>query len=97
MSADKDAPFHAFVARGPKTGTLLYVHKHRDGSYVISMTRFEKDYIKVANSADLLDWLEKGYRLRMSNKKGGVASLSLIAQGKIYHPVVCETIAEASK
>ena len=57
MSADKDAGLHAFVARGPKTGTLLYPHKPRDGSYVVSMTRFEKDYIKVANSADLLDWL----------------------------------------
>lgn len=88
MSADKDAGFHAFVARGPKTGTLLYPHKHRDGSYVVSMTRFEKDYIKVANSADLLDWLEKGYRLRMSNKEGGVTSPSLIEPKKIYRPII---------
>lgn len=88
MSADKDAPLHAFVARGPKTGTLLYAHKHRDGSYVVSMTRFEKDYIKVAKSADLLNWLEKGYRLRMSNKDAGVVSPSLVEPSKIYRPVV---------
>ena len=88
MSEDKDAGLHAFLARGPKTGTLLYPHKHRDGSYVLSMTRFEMDSIKVDNSADLLGWLEKGYRLRMSNKEGGVASPSLIEPGKIYRPVV---------
>lgn len=88
MSADKDAALHAFVARGPKSGVLLYPHKHRDGTYVVSMTRFEKDYIKVVNSADLLGWLEKGYRLRMSNKDAGVASPSLIEPGKIFRPVV---------
>lgn len=88
MSADKDAGLHAFVARGPKTGVLLYPHKHRDGSYVVSMTRFEIDYIKVAESAELLDWLEKGYRLRMSNKDAGVASPSLVEPRKIYRPVV---------
>lgn len=65
---------HAFVARGPKAGAMLFPHKHRDGSYVVSTTRFEKDYIKVFDSADLLNWLEKGYRLRMSNKDAGVAS-----------------------
>ena len=88
MTADKDVGLHALVARGPKAGTLLYPHKHRDGNYVVSMTRFEKDYIKVAYAADLLDWLEKGYRLRMSNKEGGVPSPSLIEPGKIYRPVV---------
>ena len=88
MSADQDAGLHAFVARGPKTGVLLYPHKHRDGSYVVSMTRFEKDYIKVAKSAELLDWLEKGYRLRLSNKDAGVASPCLVEPRKIYRPVV---------
>ncbi len=87
MSADKDAGLHAFVARGPKAGTLLYPHKHRDGSYVVSMTRFEKDYIHVIDRADLLGWLEKGYRLRMSNKESGVASPSLVEPSKIYRPV----------
>jgi hypothetical protein len=88
VSADKDAGLHAFVARGPKTGVLLYPHKHRDGNYVVSMTRFEKDYIKVAKSAELVDWLEKGYGLRMSNKDAGVASPSLVEPRKIYRPVV---------
>jgi len=87
MSADKAIGLHAFVARGPKAGTLLYPHKHRDGSYVVSMTRFDKDYIYVTDPGDLLGWLEKGYRLRMSNEDGGVASPSLIAPNAIYRPV----------
>ena len=88
MSASDDQILHAFVRRGANAGTILFPHKHKDGSYVVSKTRFEKDYVKVAQSADLLDWLEKGYRLRMSNKESGIASPSLIEPGKIYRPVV---------
>ena len=73
---------HAFVSRGPKVGTILYPHKHRDGSYVVSMTRFEKDYIQVEDCNDLLGWLEKGYRLRMSNKD---------EPGAIYRPVTLKS------
>lgn len=87
MSADKSAGLHAFVTRGPQAGTLLFPHKHRDGSYVVSMTRFEKDYVHITDPTDLLGWLEKGYRLRMSHRDGGVASPSLIEPGKIYRPV----------
>lgn len=77
----------SFVARGALAGTRLLPHKHRDGCYVVSMTRFERDYIRVADPADLLSWLEKGYRLRMSNKDGGVPAPSLIDPGAIYRPV----------
>ncbi len=83
-----DAPhLHAFVSRGPKAGIILYPHRHRDGGYVVSMTRFEKDYIEVTDSSELLGWLEKGYRLRMSNKDGGIPAPSLIEPGAIYRPV----------
>lgn len=79
---------HAFVSRGPKAGTILYPHRHRDGSYVVSMTRFEKDYVHVADAAELLGWLEKGFRLRMSNKESGVSSPSLIEPRGIFRPVM---------
>lgn len=79
---------HAFVARGPKAGIILYPHRHRDGNYVVSMTRFEKDYVFVGDPSELLGWLEKGFRLRMSNKDGGVASPSLIKPEKIFRPVI---------
>jgi hypothetical protein len=88
MQKSNKPKLHAFVARGANAGTLLYPHKHRDGSYVVSMTRFEKDYIHVTDPADLLGWLEQGYRLRMSNKEGGITSPSLIEPSKIYRPVV---------
>lgn len=87
MVPERSACFHAFVSRGPKAGTVLYPHIHADGCYVVSLTRFGKDYIRVADPAALLGWLEKGYRLRMSNEKAGVASPSLIEPGSIYRPV----------
>jgi hypothetical protein len=79
---------HAFVSRGPKAGTLIYPHKHEDGAYVVSMTRFERDYKRIFNPSELLGWLEKGYRLRMSNPPAGVAAPSLIAPSSIYRPVL---------
>lgn len=78
---------HAFVSRGPNFGTILYPHKHKDGRYVVSMTRFEKDYVYVDHANDILGWLEKGYRLRMSNKDAGVPSPSLVEPGAIFRPV----------
>ena len=78
---------HAFVSRGPKAGTLLYPHQHKDDTYVVSMTRFEKDYVHLTDLDGVLDWLEKGFRLRMSNKQGGVPAPSLIEPGAIYRPV----------
>ena len=78
---------HAFVSRGPKAGTLLHPHLHKDGTYVVSMTRFEKDYVHLADLDEVLGWLEKGFRLRMSNKLGGIPAPSLIAPKAIYRPV----------
>jgi hypothetical protein len=78
---------HAFVSRGANAGTILYPHQHRDGRYVVSMTRFEKDYIYVDDGVELLGWLEKGYRLRMSNKDGGVPAPSLIEPGAVFRPI----------
>lgn len=79
---------HAFVRNGDKRGSLLFPHRYRDGSYVVSKTRFEKDYIKVTDEADLLLWLEKGYSLRMSNAANGVKQPSLIEPRKIYRPIL---------
>lgn len=81
-------PLHAFVSRGQHAGKLLYPHRHRDGAYVVSKTRFERDYIRVIDHDELLDWLQKGYRLRMSNPDAGIAAPSLIEPSAIYRPVV---------
>ena len=83
----KSAKLHAFVSRGRNAGKLLLPHMHEDGAYVVSMTRFERDYIRVTDPEDLLGWLEKGYRLRMSNSAAGINAPSLIEPGAIYRPV----------
>jgi len=79
---------HAFVSRGARSGELLFPHKHEDGSYVVSKTRFEADYIRVTSETDILPWLEKGYGLRMSNPANGITAPSLITPESIFRPVI---------
>ncbi|ESQ73503.1 hypothetical protein [Asticcacaulis sp. AC402] len=86
MSRSSKLQLHAFVARGPKAGTVIYPHEHQDGSFVVSMTRFAKDYVYLRDPDDIPVWLEKGYRLRMSNKDAGVPAASLIVPSKIFRP-----------
>jgi hypothetical protein len=86
-SNGRTPPLHAFVSRGANAGKLLFPHRHEDGAYVVSITRFERDYIRISSSDELLGWLEKGYRLRMSNPNCGVPQPSLIAPTAIYRPV----------
>ncbi|WP_380874283.1 hypothetical protein ACFB49_46910 [Sphingomonas sp. DBB INV C78] len=79
---------HAFVSRGQHTGKLLYPHLHRDDAYIVSRTRFERDYVRVSDPAELIGWLEKGYRLRMSNPDVGITAPSLVEPGAIYRAVL---------
>jgi hypothetical protein len=55
------------VKRGRSVGVVLSPHLHKDNHYVVSMSRFEKDYVRVKNETDLLDWVVNGYSVRMSN------------------------------
>lgn len=41
------------VSRGKEEGIVLTPHKHEDGKYVASMSRFEKDYIYVDSLREL--------------------------------------------
>jgi len=88
MTLAKGRRIHAFVARGQHAGKLLYPHRHKDGSYIVSMTRFERDYVRVRDFDEILSWLERGFRLRMSNPLDGVTAPSLIEPGAIYRPVI---------
>lgn len=56
----------AYVLRGKNAGLELAPHRHADGLYVASMTRFSKDYLRVASVEALADLLDQGYRIRMS-------------------------------
>ena len=55
------------VKRGRYIGTVLSPHLHEDGHFVVSLSRFENDYVRVKNEADLIHWVAKGYSVRMSN------------------------------
>lgn len=79
---------HAFVSRGARSGELLLPHKHEDGTYVVSKTRFEDDYVRIRKEGEILAWLEKGYGLRMSNPDKGVKAPSLIMPESIFRPVI---------
>lgn len=78
------AGIHSIVARGKDAGLVLHPHLYPDGSYVVSKSRFEDDYVKVRELSEIGSWVRKGYSLRMSNvreapRRGPV----LIAPGSI--------------
>ena len=57
------------VSRGGEPGVVLTPHFHDDGKYVASMTRFEKDYIRVESFRELSILAKHGFSIRMSNPK----------------------------
>jgi hypothetical protein len=72
------------VKRGLSVGTILTPHQHEDKNFVVSLTRFEKDYVRINNEAELIDWVAKGYSVRMSNPDvKSHRSPSLISPGSI--------------
>ena len=73
----------ALVKRGQHIGKKLYPHLHKDGAYVVSMTRFEKDYIRVFTMEDVKNHISKGYSVRMSNPTAGISASSLMAPSGI--------------
>jgi hypothetical protein len=73
---------HALVRRGKAAGTVLSPHVHTDGCYVVSVSRYEKDYIRIRAIDELKEYLRRGYSLRMSNEATHRAP-SLIAPASI--------------
>ncbi|MBW0117150.1 hypothetical protein [Pseudonocardia abyssalis] len=58
--------FSYVVVRGRDAGLVLRPHEHADGCYVVSFTRFKRDYVRVPIGERLSPWLKRGYSLRMS-------------------------------
>ena len=71
------------VTRGKGLGTVLTPHRHGDGHCVVSLTRFEKDYIRVEQESDLFDWVSRDYRVQMREAGNPRSAASLIAPGSI--------------
>lgn len=53
--------------RGQYKGKPLYPHKHKDGMYVASSSRYEVDYIPVETEDELVSLVKAGFGARMSN------------------------------
>jgi curli biogenesis system outer membrane secretion channel CsgG len=74
----------SIVKRGISAGTILTPHLQKDGCFVVSLSRFEKDYVRLAEESELMDWVSKGYSVRMSNPSvKSHRSPSLIAPSSI--------------
>lgn len=70
------------VTRGKNAGAILTPHRHANGTYVVSHTRFEKDYIYLEDESEIGAYLKKGYKLRMSDPGTG-SSPSLVSNASI--------------
>jgi len=57
----------AQVSRGPQKGEIVTPHQHEDGTYVVSPTRFKKDYIRVVTLEDFASQIRNGLNGRMSS------------------------------
>lgn len=68
--------------RGQFKGEPLFPHKHKDGMYIASSSRYEVDYIPVETEAELESLVRAGYGARMSNSEINQAQ-SFISSDKI--------------
>ena len=54
------------IRSGRNRGIVCTPHVHSDGRYVVSKTRFARDYIRLSSLHDVFAHLLQGHRLRMS-------------------------------
>lgn len=52
--------------RGKTAGLVFTPHCQSDGTYVVSKTRFSKDYIHVHSAEEIIEHVKQGYSVRMS-------------------------------
>lgn len=57
----------AYKSRGDHKGKPLYPHRHKDGTYIASSSRFEADYVPVETEDELEALVRSGLGARMSN------------------------------
>lgn len=72
----------AYKSRGKYKGQPMYPHKHSNGTYVASPSRFEVDYVYVDTEEELEALVRSGLGVRMSNRDIKQAA-SLISADKI--------------
>jgi hypothetical protein len=60
------------VQRGSRVGAVHTPHHYADGTYVVSKTRYTRDYVHVHSLKEVLSHLDRGYRLRVSDPMSGM-------------------------
>jgi hypothetical protein len=55
------------VIKGKNANNLFEPHKHKNGKFAVSKTRFVADYIYVNTYEEIITHLNKGYKVRMSD------------------------------
>jgi len=70
----------AFVSKGKDVGKPLHPHKHKDGMYVASHSKFAGDYLRVDTVEQLQALVEAGYGARMSNRKMGIPASYIVSK-----------------
>jgi hypothetical protein len=63
------------VASGDHKGDVQIPHKGKDGFYVVSVSKFEEDYIRVPDLESVANALAAGLRVRMKAEAQPVAGL----------------------
>ena len=63
------------VSRGQLVGKTMRPAMNKAGKYVVSMTRFEKDYHYVTTVEEIVRAVRDGFSVRMSVGSGYAASL----------------------
>jgi len=71
---------HYEIKSGKNEGDVLEPFKNKDGKYIVSKTRFKKDYVYVETVEQIKLYLEKGFKVRMAAK--GI-SPSLVSSNSI--------------
>lgn len=72
------------VTRGSSTGVTLKPHLHADGCFVVSPSRFKKDYVRLPVEDELFGYMAKGFSVRMSNPEfKNTSAPSLIAPNSL--------------
>jgi hypothetical protein len=57
---------HSQISRGLNKGAILRPHRHADGFFVASRTRYARDYIRVRSETELALLTAAGFSARMS-------------------------------
>lgn len=68
------------VSRDKMAGQVLVPHRNKEGRYIVSKTRFQEDQEYPETLEQVLSYLQRGYKLRMSPRDfPGPASLINLA------------------